>query len=99
MASLATSPLDTTKLPEDKQRLGELYNILAYGVVTTQTCVFMFSTYLLMMLHAHGHSPEVVYRALAYSGYLIGACQLGVYLPLLFWLLMMIISAHLTFDN
>lgn len=96
-AGLVTSPLDVANLPEDKQVLGQIYNVLAYMCVSTQICVVMYSTYMLLVLYAHGHSPEMVYRALVYAGTLIGCLELAIYMPLLMWLSLIIISAHIHF--
>lgn len=98
IGGIAISPFKVADLPEEKQALGEIYNVLAYVCVTTQICVVMFSTYMLFLLYAHAHSPEVIYRFLAYGGPLIGACQLAVYMPLLCWLLTLVIAAHINFD-
>lgn len=97
-AGLVTSPLDVTGLPEEKRLLGEVYNVLAYVCVGTQICAVMFSTYMLLLLYAHGHSPEMVYRALVYGGTLIGALELAVYMPLILWLTIIVLSAHIYFS-
>jgi len=98
IAGLVQSPLNVEALPEEKRFLGELYNILAYFSVTNQICVVMFSTYMLFMLVAHGHTPEIVYRSITYGSTLIGASMLAVYIPLLVWLFMMVLTAHIFFS-
>jgi hypothetical protein len=94
IASLATDPVKVHLLPQDKQLLGDTFNVLAYISITTQICVVMFSTYILFMLAVHAHSPAQVYRALAHSGAMFGVCQIAIYLPLLLWCVMLIISGE-----
>ena len=58
----------------------------------TQICVVMFSTYCLLMVAAHAHTPAMLYRALPHSGFLFGAFQVGNYQPLLLWLTKMVLG-------
>ena len=87
IAPLALYPLDTKTLPAGpKRQMGDVFNVMAYAAVTTQICVVMFSTYCLLMVAAHAHTPAMLYRALPHSGFLFGAFQVGNYQPLLIWL-------------
>ena len=87
IAPLALYPLDTKTLPAGpKRQMGDVFNVMAYAAVTTQICVVMFSTYCLLMVAAHAHTPAMLYRALPHSGFLFGAFQVGNYQPLLLWL-------------
>lgn len=94
-AGLCTDPLDVAGLPEEKQVLGQVYNALGPIIVATEIVVVMFSTYMLFCFYGHGHSPELNYRAIAHGGLILGACQMAIYVPLLLWLLLLVISAHI----
>ena len=96
IAPLALYPLDTKTLPAGpKRQMGDVFNVMAYAAVTTQICVVMFSTYCLLMVAAHAHTPAMLYRALPHSGFLFGAFQVGNYQPLLLWLTKMVLGAHI----
>jgi len=95
IAGMVTSPFDISALPEDRRPLGIAANFLTYPMVAIQVCIVMFSTYVLLMLAAHAHSPDVIYRALAHLGNLIGSFQFGIYLPLLIWLVQIVLIAHI----
>jgi hypothetical protein len=96
---MATTPLIVADMPEDKRPLGYAFNICAYTLVTTQCCIVMFSTYVLLMFTAHGHSPDIIYRAIARLSSLLGCFQLGIYVPLVLWLITMVLSAHISMSN
>jgi hypothetical protein len=99
MAGLYTSPLDVDSLPQEKHGLGNLFNIIAYATVTIQVCIVMSSTYLLLFVAAHGHTSDIMYRALAHLGALFGSLQVGLYIPLMLWLILMVLSAHIHFSS
>ena len=64
IAPLALYPLDTKTLPAGpKRQMGDVFNVMAYAAVTTQICVVMFSTYCLLMVAAHAHTPAMLYQA------------------------------------
>lgn len=42
---------------------------------------------------------DIIYRALAHLGTLFGTFQVGIFIPLILWLAMMILSAHITFKS
>ena len=60
-----------------KRQMGDVFNVMAYAAVTTQICVVMFSTYCLLMVAAHAHTPAMLYRALPHSGFLFGRTAVG----------------------
>ena len=95
IAGQVSAPVETSKLPESLKVLGIVSNTITFPMVAIQICVVMFSTYMLLMLAAHGHSPDVVYRATAHWGNLLGLCQLAIYLPLLLWLIQIVLLAHI----
>jgi hypothetical protein len=90
-----SAPVDTSQMPESLKVLGTISNTITFPMVAIQICVVMFSTYMLLMLAAHGHSPDVVYRATAHWGNLLGLCQFCIYLPLLLWLIQIVLLAHI----
>ena len=68
-------------------------------MTTIQVCIVMFSTYILLMFAAHGHSSDILYRALTHLGNLFGSYQVGIYLPLMMWLVQMVLTAHITVNS
>jgi hypothetical protein len=94
---LVTNPMDVNSLPEDKQLLGNIFNVLAYTTVTTQVCTVMFSTYMLVIA-VHAQTPDQTYRFIAHSAFMYGLLELAVYLPLLLALIMFVVSAHIHFS-
>ena len=51
------------------------------------------------MFACHGHSPDILYRALTHLGNLFGSFQVGIYLPLMMWLVQMALIAHITVSS
>jgi len=99
ISGMVTSPIDVKSLPENQRVLGIAANMITYPMVAIQVSIVMFSTYVLLMFAAHGHSPDVIYRGLAHLGTLIGSFQVGIYLPLLLWLVQVVLLAHIHLES
>ena len=64
----ALSPLDVAAMPPEQQVLGSVHNVCSYLAVFIQTCMVLYSTFVVAMMHSLGSNPAMTYRFLLHGG-------------------------------
>ena len=90
-----TPPGLAQDLAEDKQGIGNAYNVIVAITVAIQSAVAMFSSYCLMILYSFGSDPALVYRYVAHMHSFFAMLEFGTFLPALGIFTMVSIQAYL----